>query len=89
VTWTVNSLGHTKGRRTYETRDSSQNLASLAPISVGGSWHNNHHWQPSLAHNRHRFWQVDITGAVISLLDRVGLVSDVRYPAHMTTARNT
>ncbi|MEU1184202.1 acyl-CoA desaturase [Streptomyces sp. NPDC005820] len=87
VTWTVNSLGHTLGRRPYDTRDSSQNIAVLAPVSVGGSWHNNHHSQPSLAHNRHRFWQLDITGGVIGLLDRAGLVSDVRYPARTTAAR--
>jgi stearoyl-CoA desaturase (Delta-9 desaturase) len=87
VTWAVNSLGHTLGRRPHDTRDSSHNLASLAPLSAGGSWHNNHHAQPSLAHNRHRFWQLDITGGVISLLDRAGLVREVRYPARMTRTR--
>ncbi|MGI8312731.1 acyl-CoA desaturase [Saccharopolyspora hattusasensis] len=80
VTWAVNSLGHTVGSRPHPTRDASHNIAPLAPISVGGSWHNNHHAQPSLAHNRQRFWQLDPTGAVISLLDRAGLVSQVRYP---------
>ena len=80
VTWGVNSIGHTLGNRPYRTRDNSRNVAAMAPISVGGSWHNNHHARPSLAHNRHTFWQLDITGSFISLLDRVGLVSDVRYP---------
>jgi stearoyl-CoA desaturase (delta-9 desaturase) len=54
----------------------------MAPLSVGGAWHNNHHARPSLAHNRHTFWQIDLTGTFIGLLDRVGLVSDVRYPKH-------
>ncbi|MGW1073746.1 acyl-CoA desaturase [Streptomyces sp. NPDC002537] len=80
VTWSVNSIGHTLGSRPHRTRDNSRNVASLAPFSVGGSWHNNHHAQPSLAHNRHAFWQIDIAGDFIRLLDLLGLVSDVRYP---------
>jgi stearoyl-CoA desaturase (delta-9 desaturase) len=51
----------------------------MAPLSVGGSWHNNHHARPSLAVNRHRIWQIDITGTVIWLNDQLGLVRDVRY----------
>jgi stearoyl-CoA desaturase (Delta-9 desaturase) len=80
VTWSVNSLGHLFGNRPHRTRDRSHNIASLATITVGGSWHNNHHAQPSVAHNRQGFWQFDLTGTVIRLLDRVGVVHDVRYP---------
>jgi len=87
VTWSVNSLGHTLGSRPHATRDSSHNIAALAPMSVGGSWHNNHHAQPALAHNRQHVWQVDLTGSVISLLDRAGLIKDVRYPARRRTER--
>jgi stearoyl-CoA desaturase (delta-9 desaturase) len=79
VTWGVNSIGHTLGSRPYRTRDNSRNVAPLAPVSVGGSWHNNHHARPSLATTRHRFWQIDVTGAVIRVLDLFGLVFDVRY----------
>lgn len=79
VTWGINSIGHTLGSRPYPTRDNSRNVAVLAPVSVGGSWHNNHHARPSLAVNRHSRWQVDITGSVITLLDMLGLVRDVRY----------
>lgn len=80
VTWGVNSIGHTLGNRPYPTRDNSRNVAALAPMSVGGSWHNNHHAQPALAVTRRAFWQLDIAGTVIRLADRLGLVSDVRYP---------
>jgi stearoyl-CoA desaturase (delta-9 desaturase) len=80
VTWGVNSLGHTLGSRPHKTRDNSRNVAAMAPLSVGGSWHNNHHARPSLAHNRHARWQLDLTGSFISLLDHAGLISDVRYP---------
>ncbi|MEW1901422.1 acyl-CoA desaturase [Streptomyces sp. NPDC086147] len=84
VTWAVNSLGHTLGNRPYSTRDRSRNVPPLVPISVGGAWHNNHHARPSLAHNRHGFWQFDPTGTVIRLLDAIGLVDDVRYPDRKT-----
>ncbi|BBC91225.1 acyl-CoA desaturase [Streptomyces griseofuscus] len=83
VTWAVNSIGHTIGHRPYRTRDTSRNVAPLAAISVGGSWHNNHHARPSLAHNRHNLLQIDPTGAVIRALDAVGLVHDARYPDRM------
>jgi stearoyl-CoA desaturase (delta-9 desaturase) len=79
VTWGVNSIGHTLGSRPYRTRDNSRNVAPLAPFSVGGSWHNNHHAKPSLATNRHGFWQIDITGLFIRGLDLLGLARDVRY----------
>ncbi|CAL2056063.1 MULTISPECIES: acyl-CoA desaturase [Streptomyces] len=92
VTWAVNSIGHTIGHRPYPTRDTSRNVAPLAAISVGGSWHNNHHARPSLAHNRHNLLQIDPTGAVIRALDAIGLVHDARYPErmrhHPTTTRH-
>nr|WP_239396281.1 acyl-CoA desaturase [Frankia sp. CiP3] len=80
VTWGVNSLGHTLGRRPNPTRDNSRNISLLSPFSVGGSWHNNHHAQPALAQTRHTRWQLDIAGLFIQLLDVAGLARDVRYP---------
>lgn len=79
VTWGVNSIGHTLGSRPYATRDNSRNVALMAPVSVGGSWHNNHHARPAAALNRHGFWQIDVTGTFIRFLDRLGIVHDVRY----------
>lgn len=79
VTWGINSIGHTLGSRPHRTRDNSRNVAVLAPVSVGGAWHNNHHAQPALADNRVRFWQLDVAGLFIRLLDKLGLVRDVRY----------
>ncbi|HEY0696686.1 MAG TPA: acyl-CoA desaturase, partial [Micromonospora sp.] len=66
--------------RPYPTRDNSRNVAVLAPLSAGGSWHNNHHAQPASAFNRHAFWQVDMIGGAIRLLEVLGLVTDVRRP---------
>lgn len=80
ATWSVNSLGHTIGNRMSDTRDNSRNIALLSPPTVGGSWHNNHHARPGLATTSRRWWQLDISGAVINALERSGLVSEVRRP---------
>lgn len=79
VTWGVNSIGHTVGSRPHLTRDNSRNVAPLAPLSLGGAWHNNHHAQPALAETRFARWQVDVAGRFIRLLDWAGLASGVRY----------
>jgi stearoyl-CoA desaturase (Delta-9 desaturase) len=79
ATWVVNSLGHTIGNRKYKTRDESRNIGLLAPPTVGGSWHNNHHARPALAQTRRHWWQLDLAGDFIRLLDRIGLASNVRY----------
>lgn len=79
ATWVVNSLGHTIGNREFRLRDQSRNIGVLAPPTMGGSWHNNHHARPSLAQTRRHWWQLDLVGDVIRLLDQVGLVRNVRY----------
>jgi stearoyl-CoA desaturase (Delta-9 desaturase) len=79
ATWAVNSLGHTIGNREFQSRDKSRNIAVLAPPTMGGSWHNNHHARPGLAQTRRHWWQLDLVGEFIRLLDHVGLVRNVRY----------
>jgi stearoyl-CoA desaturase (delta-9 desaturase) len=79
ATWSVNSLGHTIGAREFPVRDGSRNIGALAPPTLGGSWHNNHHSRPALAQTRRHWWQLDIAGDFIRLLDRLRLVHHVRY----------
>ena len=81
VTYSINSLCHFFGLRDYETDDESRNLLWLAPLSLGESWHNNHHAFPTSAHHGLRFWQVDISAAVIRGLEIVGLAWDVQRPS--------
>jgi stearoyl-CoA desaturase (delta-9 desaturase) len=84
LTWIVNSLGHTLGRRDFSTEDESRNVTWLALPTFGESWHNNHHAFPSSACNRHRWWQLDLAYLMIWLLARTGLASNVR----VATARS-
>jgi stearoyl-CoA desaturase (delta-9 desaturase) len=77
VTYSINSLCHFFGRRPFATSDESRNLAWLAPFTFGEAWHNNHHAFPtSFAHGLRR-WELDVSAAVIRMLERVGLAWDV------------
>jgi stearoyl-CoA desaturase (delta-9 desaturase) len=77
VTFSINSLCHFAGRRSFATEDESRNVFWLAPLSFGESWHNNHHAFPSSAFHGLRWTQIDTGGIVIRLLERTGLAWNV------------
>lgn len=80
VTFSINSLAHKYGTRAFETKDHSRNNWWLALLTFGEGWHNNHHYYPSSARQGFKKHQVDITFLILSLLERLGLVWDVRLP---------
>ena len=49
VTWSINSICHAVGEQPFETRDRSGNVWWLAVLSMGESWHNLHHADPTCA----------------------------------------
>jgi stearoyl-CoA desaturase (delta-9 desaturase) len=77
VTWSVNSICHFFGRRRFDIDDRSTNVGWLAVLSLGESWHHNHHAFPRSAYHGLRPWELDISGWIISLLQRVGLAWNV------------
>jgi stearoyl-CoA desaturase (delta-9 desaturase) len=77
VTYSINSLCHFFGRRTYATPDQSRNLLWLALPTFGESWHNNHHAFPTSAAHGLRKHEIDVSAMVIRALESVGLVWDV------------
>jgi stearoyl-CoA desaturase (Delta-9 desaturase) len=77
VTYSINSLCHFFGRRDYDTGDQSRNLAWLAPLSLGESWHNNHHAFPTSAFHGLRRRELDVSALVIRTMEKLGLVWDV------------
>jgi stearoyl-CoA desaturase (Delta-9 desaturase) len=77
VTYSINSLCHFFGRRTYDTADESRNLAWLSLLTFGESWHNNHHAFPTSARHGLKAWQVDPSWMVIRALEATGLAWDV------------
>ncbi len=77
VTWSINSVCHFFGSRRFETEDESTNVFWLAIPSLGESWHHNHHAFPRAAQQGLRWWEIDISAAVITLLEKLGLAWDV------------
>ncbi|HWH15025.1 MAG TPA: acyl-CoA desaturase [Miltoncostaeaceae bacterium] len=87
VTWSVNSICHTFGRRDYATGDHSRNVWYLAPFTFGEAWHNNHHAFPGSARHGLARHQVDPSWWTIRLLERLGLAWDVKLPTAERRAR--
>jgi stearoyl-CoA desaturase (delta-9 desaturase) len=79
VTWSVNSLCHMVGKRRYETSDESTDVAVLALLSFGESWHNGHHARPSCARHGAEHGQIDLAAGVIRLFERLGWATKVRW----------
>ena len=87
ITWSVNSICHSFGRRDYDTSDESRNVAVLAIPTLGEAWHNNHHAFPGSAVHGLGRRQVDISAGVIRLMEKAGLVWDVKRPTEERLAR--
>ena len=79
VTWSVNSICHMIGDRPFASRDRSANFWPLAVLSMGESWHNSHHADPTAARHGVRRGQVDISARTIWIFEKLGWVSDVRW----------
>ncbi|WP_300011499.1 acyl-CoA desaturase [Pseudonocardia sp.] len=84
VTWPINSICHMIGDRPWAARDRSANVWPLAVLSMGESWHNLHHADPTCARHGVGRGQVDMSARLIWLFERLGWARDVRWP---TTAR--
>jgi stearoyl-CoA desaturase (delta-9 desaturase) len=81
VTWCINSLCHLVGARPHATGDRSTNIAPLAVLSMGESFHNNHHAHPSSARHGTDPGQRDSSAALIALFARAGWASHVHLAA--------
>jgi stearoyl-CoA desaturase (delta-9 desaturase) len=82
VTWSVNSVCHLVGRRPFRTRgtDRARNFWPLALVSMGESWHNLHHADPTCARHGVDRFQIDSSARLIRFLELAGMVTDVRWP---------
>jgi len=77
VTWSVNSVCHFFGRRRFDLDDHSTNVGWLAVLSLGESWHHNHHAFPRSAYHGLRWWEIDPSGLIIAGMQRLGLAWNV------------
>jgi fatty-acid desaturase len=83
ITWSVNSLSHLFGYRSYATGEGSRNNWLVALLAVGEGWHNNHHADPTAASVQHQWWEIDISYYEIKLLETLGLARDIVKPRHL------
>jgi stearoyl-CoA desaturase (delta-9 desaturase) len=87
VAWSINSICHMIGDRPFAARDRSANFWPLAILSMGESWHNLHHADPTSARHGVRPGQIDISARLIWLFEKAGWVHDVRWPTPQRLAR--
>jgi stearoyl-CoA desaturase (delta-9 desaturase) len=80
VTWSVNSVCHMIGERPFASRDRSANFWPLAILSMGESWHNTHHADPTSARHGAQRGQIDISARVIWAFEKLGWAWNVRWP---------
>jgi stearoyl-CoA desaturase (delta-9 desaturase) len=77
VTWSINSVCHFFGTRRFDVDDHSTNVFWLAVLSLGESWHHNHHTFPRSAFHGLKAWELDPTAWVIRGMRRVKLAWNV------------
>jgi stearoyl-CoA desaturase (delta-9 desaturase) len=77
VTWSVNSVCHFFGSRRFDLEDHSTNVGWLAVLSLGESWHHNHHAFPRSAYHGLRWYEIDPSGLIIAGMQKVGLAWNV------------
>ena len=77
VTWSINSVCHFFGTRRFDVEDHSTNVFWLSVLSMGESWHHNHHTFPRSAFHGLKSWEIDPTGLVIRAMRRVRLAWNV------------
>lgn len=80
IIWTINSFLHSFGSRRFPTREHSRNNAALSLISVGESWHNNHHAFPASPSFGLRWYCPDPGYWLIRGLKIFGLAWDLCLP---------
>ncbi len=80
VTWSINSICHAVGSRPFRSRDRSGNVWWLAIPSMGESWHNLHHSDPTCARHGVLRGQLDTSARIIWAMEKLGWVEAVRWP---------
>lgn len=77
IVWAVNSIGHTHGYESFPQKNNSKNNFVLAILTFGEGWHNNHHRFPRSAFHGLSRSEFDINGVIITVLEKLGLATDV------------
>lgn len=77
LTFSVNSLAHWVGDQPYSDRNTSRQLAWMALLTVGESYHNFHHEFPSDYRNGPFWYDIDLSKWAIAIWAKLGWVTHV------------
>jgi stearoyl-CoA desaturase (delta-9 desaturase) len=80
VTFCINSIAHMYGSKPYEVDDDSRNNWLLGLLAMGEGWHNNHHHYALSARQGFRWWEIDLSYAILRILQWFRIVWDIREP---------
>ncbi|WP_035862665.1 acyl-CoA desaturase [Cupriavidus sp. SK-3] len=80
IIWSINSFLHVFGARDYETKESSRNVGALGLITLGESWHNNHHRFANSPSFGLKWYNLDPGFWLIKLFEIAGVAWDLRLP---------
>jgi len=89
VTWSINSICHMIGTRPFTAAGRATNFWPLAIASMGESWHNLHHADPTCARHGVGRGQLDMSARLIAIFERFGWAYEVRWPTPRRLARIT
>ncbi|MBK8375136.1 acyl-CoA desaturase [Sphingorhabdus sp.] len=82
------SFGHVTGYQNFKGKQNSRNNWFMSILMLGEGWHNNHHHHARAADFRIRWYEYDPSGWVIWLLEKVGLVWDVKWMPKYVVDKN-
>jgi stearoyl-CoA desaturase (delta-9 desaturase) len=84
--WLIHYVSHVEGEQPYELpgcAEQGRNAGWLALVSMGESWHNNHHAYPGSARMGFGWRQPDPGYCMVRALEALGLVRDVKTAEHL------
>ncbi|KKJ05267.1 acyl-CoA desaturase [Burkholderia gladioli] len=79
--WCVGSICHRYGSRPFDTRDHSTNNWIVAFLTFGEGLQNNHHAFPAWYRHGVHWWEPDLSGWMLALFGRLGIVEELRSPS--------
>lgn len=86
ITWSINSICHTYGYRSFETADRSTNNIFFGILGLGEGWHNNHHKYQRSARHGLNWYEFDLSWLWIRyIMKPLGLAWNIYTPTLVDT----
>lgn len=86
IVWAINSFLHMFGTKHYDSRENSHNGGVFALVTLGESWHNNHHAFPESPSFGLDWYRLDPGYWLIRVLAATGQAWDLKLPSEARIA---